>query len=120
MKTKTFEFTAPNADEYKLLEAGIMRMLFIPTSQIPREELYDEDDKPIRFETVIVKSPSGKKSLQCDHLLTDICPPGYSKDYTMGKSDYAIKAVQHMYRVHVKLKTEEDEPQTETATQDAD
>ena len=104
---QTFEFRAPNRDEYALLEAGIMRIIFIPVSQISHDELYDENDQPRRFHQVIVKSPSGKKQIVCSHKLTDIAKPGYEKNYLLGKKQYNILAVQHMYRVHVQLQTDE-------------
>ncbi|MEQ8581229.1 MAG: hypothetical protein RIC30_09480 [Marinoscillum sp.] len=119
MRKGTFEFKTPSAEEYALLEAGIMRILFIPLTKIDRADLYEED-KARKFETVIVKSPSGRKHLECDHLLTDIAKPGFSKAYERnGKEPYRIDAVQHMYRVHVKLKTTTDEPGADN-TQDAD
>ncbi|MEO9475848.1 MAG: hypothetical protein ABJG41_09945 [Cyclobacteriaceae bacterium] len=107
MKTKTFEFKAPSAEEFALLEAGIMRILFIPVNKIDRDELYNEDNDIIKFESVTVKSPSGKKAIECDHLLTDVCKPGYKKEWPNGKKTYAIQAVGHMYRIHVQLKKQE-------------
>lgn len=119
MRKGTFEFKTPSAEEYALLEAGIMRILFIPLTKIAREELYDEDNAR-KFETVIVKSPTGKKSIVCEHLLTDIAKPGFSKKYERkGKEPYHIDAIQHMYRVHVQLKVNKDEQGTDDS-QDAD
>ena len=104
--TNTFTFKAPSAEEYALIEAGVMRILFIPCSQQPAAELY-EADKPRKFDTVKVLSPSGRKHVLCDHLLTDQCRPGYRKEF--GQKPYVIQAVQNMYRLHVKLKEAEKE-----------
>lgn len=123
MEQKTFTFKAPTAEEYKLLEAGVMSVLFIPMKDIDPDELYDDDHVPHKFESVVVKSPTGRKHFEADHTLTDICKPGYKKSYqspVIGqKNTYHIDAVQHMYRVHIRLRqAQPDQPDQDKSESD--